>query len=139
GRPAGAGRVSPYRPFGDAAAPSPGARLLSVRNLQEAMTEGLQTEIVVGVGDFRIARAPSRFLATYGLGSCVGVLLYDWRRQAGALLNVMMPDSSVAPERAKRQPFAYVDTAIPKMFAAVAKAGISPKRTRCCVIGGAAM
>lgn len=103
------------------------------------MTETAQAEIVVGVGDFRIARAPSRFLATYGLGSCVAVLLYDWRTQAGALLHVMMPDSSVAPEKALRQPFAYVDTAVPGMFEAVAEFGISPKRTRCCLVGGAAM
>jgi chemotaxis protein CheD len=103
------------------------------------MTETAQAEIVVGVGDFRIARAPSRFLATYGLGSCVAVVFYDWRSQAGALLHVMMPDSSVAPEKALTQPFACVDTAVPRMFEEVAKAGISPKRTRCCVVGGAAM
>lgn len=103
------------------------------------MIEAALPEVVVGVGDFRVAAAPSRFLATYGLGSCVAVLLYDWRKQAGALLHVMMPDSSVAPEKARRQPFAYVDTAIPRMFRAAANHGISPKRTRCCVVGGAAM
>jgi chemotaxis protein CheD len=96
-------------------------------------------EVVVGVGDFRMASEPSRFLATYGLGSCVAVLLYDWRKQAGALLHVMMPDSSVAPEKALRQPFACVDTAMPKMFRALADSGVSPKRTRCCLVGGASM
>ena len=103
------------------------------------MMEASQPEAVVGVGDFRLAGAPWRFLATYGLGSCVAVLLYDWRKLAGALLHVMMPDSSVAPERARTQPFAYVDTAIPRMLRAVADYGISPKRTRCCLVGGAAM
>lgn len=103
------------------------------------MIEADQAEVVVGVGDFRVAGAPSRFLTTYGLGSCVAVLLYDWRKQSGALLHVMMPDSSVAPEKALMQPFAYVDTAIPRMFQAVADWGISPRRTRCCLVGGAAI
>ena len=103
------------------------------------MMEAVQPEVVVGVGDFRVAGAPSRFLTTYGLGSCVAVLLYDWRKQSGALLHVMMPDSSVAPEKALAQPFAYVDTAVPRMFKAIADCGISPKRTRCCLAGGASM
>jgi chemotaxis protein CheD len=98
-----------------------------------------QPEVVVGVGDFRLAGAPSRFLATYGLGSCVAVLFYDWRKLSGAMLHVMMPDSAVAPDKAITQPFAYVDTAIPRMFRALTEYGISSKRTRCCVAGGAAM
>jgi chemotaxis protein CheD len=109
-----------------------------MREAQKAIAEAAP-EVVVGVGDFRTASEPSRFLATYGLGSCVAVLLYDWRRRTGALLHVMMPDSSVAPEKALRQPFAYVDTAMPKMFKAIADSGGSPKRTRCCLVGGASM
>lgn len=103
------------------------------------MTEAAVREVVVGVGDFRMASAPSRFLSTYGLGSCVAVMLYDWRRRAGGLLHVMMPDSAVEPGKAQRQPFAYVDTAVPTMFRVLEEAGISPRRTRWCIAGGAAM
>ena len=79
--------------------------------------EAPQPEVVVGVGDFRLAGAPSRFLATYGLGSCVAVVFYDWRKQSGAMLHVMMPDSAVAPEKALTQQlggFPFVEVLDPR-------------------------
>ncbi len=96
-------------------------------------------EIVVGVGDFRVARAPSRYLATYGLGSCVAVVMFDWRLRAGALLHVMMPDSSIAPHKARKHPLAFIDIAVPRMIDAVKEIGMSPRRSTCCVVGGASM
>lgn len=96
-------------------------------------------EIVVGVGDLRVGRAPSRFLATYGLGSCVAVVLFDWRIRAGALLHVMMPDSSIAPHKARKHPLAFVDIAVPRMIESVGDIGMSVRRSTCCLVGGASM
>ena len=52
-------------------------------------------EVVVGVGDCRVATRPFGFIATYALGSCVGVVVYDWKSRVGGLLHAMLPDSSI--------------------------------------------
>ncbi len=34
-------------------------------------------QLIVGVGDMKVASDPSAVLATYSLGSCIGVAIYD--------------------------------------------------------------
>ena len=49
-------------------------------------------EVVVGMGDMKIARGDS-VLATYALGSCVGVCMYDDELGIGGMLHAMLPKS----------------------------------------------
>ena len=66
----------------------------------------------VGIGEFIVSQDVKDELKTYGLGSCVAVIVYDWRRQMGGLLHVAYPESSVNPERAKKQPGYLADTGV---------------------------
>ncbi|MGB9804281.1 chemotaxis protein CheD, partial [Desulfofundulus sp.] len=50
-------------------------------------------EIQVGIADYKIGKDPAR-LITLGLGSCVGVSLYDPVLKLGGLLHLMLPDST---------------------------------------------
>jgi len=102
-----------------------------------AMSPG--TEIVVGVGDCRIAAAPAVSIATYALGSCVAIVAWDWRVKVGGLLHAMLPDSSIDSKRAATDPACFVDTGITELLRRIEEKGGSPRRVRCCVAGGASM
>lgn len=69
-------------------------------------------QIKVSIADCRITQAPNS-LVTIGLGSCVGIALYDKNTKKGALLHIMLPDSSDFKDTAKWEKFA--DLAIPKI------------------------
>ena len=46
--------------------------------------------IVVGMADIKVAKAPD-ILTTLGLGSCIGITLYDEARKIGGMAHVMLP------------------------------------------------
>lgn len=96
-------------------------------------------EIVVGLGDCRIASVPECALSTYALGSCLAVIVYDWRLRTGGLLHVMLPDSAIDRARAENNPWMYVDTGVPLLFRGLEERGSSKNRVRCCIAGGASM
>lgn len=96
-------------------------------------------EIVVGVGDCKIAALPATTLSTYALGSCIAIVTYDWKQRIGGLLHVMLPDSSIDRNRTGSNPFMYVDTGVPALFQAMEELGCRKQRLRCCMAGGASM
>ncbi len=51
------------------------------------------TEILVGIGEYRIGKKPT-ILKAIGLGSCVGVAFYDPVLKIGGLAHVMLPGKS---------------------------------------------
>ena len=48
--------------------------------------------IKVGMADYKVGTAPST-LISYGLGSCIGLSIYDPSVKVGGLLHYMLPDS----------------------------------------------
>lgn len=69
--------------------------------------------INVGISDLNIAFAPD-VLATYALGSCVGICLYDQDRQLAGLAHIMLPWSKEASNPGDN-PFRYADTGITEL------------------------
>ncbi len=93
-------------------------------------------EIQVGIADLKVAREPGR-LITLGLGSCVGVSLYDPMMKVGGLLHVMLPDSTQFSNVNKLAKFA--DTGIPLMIQELQKMGARVNRMQAKLVGGAQM
>ena len=91
---------------------------------------------VVGVGEIGFSAGPGE-LVTYALGSCVAVVAWDPRVRAGGLWHAMLPDSSVNPERAGRQPGAFADRGAEPFMDGLRALGASPRRLRLWLIGGA--
>ena len=81
--------------------------------------------IKVGMADYKVGRSPST-LISYGLGSCIGVSLYDPIRKIGGLLHIMLPDSTQA--RASDNPAKFADTGIPLMINDVVALGATRAR-----------
>jgi chemotaxis protein CheD len=95
--------------------------------------------IVVGIGDlnFALARSGPGRLATYALGSCLGVCLHDPVAGVAGLLHVMLPSSSVDPARAATAPAMFVDSGVPLLFKESYRLGARKERLVVRVVGGA--
>lgn len=90
----------------------------------------------VGVAEYYVTHNP-RVLACFGLGSCVGVALYDAKKKIGGLAHVMLPDSKAMSKRGN--PGKYADTAIAAMVEKMEKLGSNRRDIRAKVAGGACM
>lgn len=70
-------------------------------------------EIKVGISDYKVSESPNK-LITLGLGSCVGIAIYDKKTRIGGLSHIMLPDSSLFTR--DNNPAKFADLAIPKMI-----------------------
>jgi chemotaxis protein CheD len=77
---------------------------------------------IVAVGDMKCGGGKD-VLVTYALGSCLGLMIYDPAVQVGGLLHAMLPLSKINPEKARTNPFMFVDTGVPELFRAVYNQG----------------
>ncbi len=94
-----------------------------------------RAEIRVGIAEGAIMRGPGR-LVTAGLGSCVGVVIYDAEARLAGLAHVMLPGS---PSPVTNVPQKYADTAIDWLVREMMRAGASRLRLRAKYAGGAQM
>jgi len=92
--------------------------------------------IQVGMADMKIARAPDR-LMTAGLGSCIGICIYDLNLKIASLAHIMLPYSGQAKNASNRAKFA--DTAIELVLEELDKNGASQSRLAAKIAGGAQM
>ncbi|MEW6181676.1 MAG: chemotaxis protein CheD [Bacillota bacterium] len=93
-------------------------------------------EIQVGIADYKVGREPV-VLITLGLGSCVGVALYDPRNKIGGLLHVMLPRMEDFGKEGKLAKFA--DRGIPVLLKEVLKFGADRRLIQAKIAGGAQM
>ncbi|MCR4610862.1 MAG: chemotaxis protein CheD [Lachnospiraceae bacterium] len=92
--------------------------------------------IKVGMADLNICRAPDS-LTTIGLGSCVGIALYDPALKVAGLAHIMLPDSTQIKNNSVIAKFA--DTGILKLYNDMVKAGSNKYRMVAKIAGGAKM
>ena len=90
------------------------------------------------MAELRVSRNPDDVLVTYALGSCLGVMLWDPIARVGGMLHVMLPESSLEPERARVSPAMFMDTGLPALFRACYAEGAVKQRMIVRVAGGAA-
>ncbi|MCL6558580.1 MAG: chemotaxis protein CheD [Firmicutes bacterium] len=93
-------------------------------------------ELQVGIAELKIAGQPTR-LITLGLGSCVGVTLYDPVARVGGLLHIMLPDSTQFNNVNK--PAKFADLGIPLLISEVCRSGGKVKNLQAKMAGGAQM
>lgn len=92
--------------------------------------------IRVGMADYKVGRAPATIIS-YGLGSCIGITLYDSVTKIGGLLHIMLPDSTQA--RSNENPAKFADTGMDIMLKDVLALGASRQRLVAKIAGGAQM
>ena len=95
--------------------------------------------VVVGVGDMAVSNNAQIVLSTYALGSCVGIVAYDPAMKVGGILHLMLPDSSISPQKAALQPAMFANTGLPLLFRALFGLKAHPSRLCLFVTGGASV
>ncbi|MDD6571024.1 MAG: chemotaxis protein CheD [Thermoflexaceae bacterium] len=92
--------------------------------------------IKVGMADLKICKYPDK-LTTLGLGSCVGIALYDSATKISGLAHIMLPDSTQIRNNSNIAKFA--DTGIVELIRQMTAAGASKSRLTAKIAGGAQM
>lgn len=69
--------------------------------------------IKVGMADLNVCKAPDG-LTTLGLGSCIGLTLYDPVTKIGGMVHYMLPDSTKVSNNSNKAKFA--DTGIEELL-----------------------
>jgi chemotaxis protein CheD len=94
---------------------------------------------VVGISDCKTAREADDTIVTYGLGSCVGLALFDPDTSTGGLLHVMLPDSRYCSASGEFNPHRYADTGFRSLLDQVCALGADKGRLCAKLVGGADM
>ncbi|ARD49318.1 chemotaxis protein CheD [Sporosarcina sp. P37] len=97
----------------------------------------VQTVVRVGIADMNIAKSPHT-IRTSGLGSCVGVVLYDSSKKISGMVHVMLPDSELG-KSTKLNVAKFADTGIHAMIELLKAEGVRPFSIKAKIAGGAQM
>ncbi|QHQ62097.1 chemotaxis protein CheD [Anaerocolumna sedimenticola] len=92
--------------------------------------------IKVGMADLNVCAAPEA-LTTLGLGSCVGIVLYDSSTKTAGMVHVMLPDSTKIKNNENVAKFA--DTGIDALIGKLISIGANRNRLIAKIAGGAQM
>ena len=91
--------------------------------------------IVVGMADLKVAKSPD-ILTTLGLGSCVGVTLYDKTRKIGGMAHCMLPTYKGFEGQNIAK---FADSAIIELINQLARLGVARNMLVAKIAGGAHM
>ena len=92
--------------------------------------------IRVGMADYKLCAPPDK-ISTLGLGSCMGVVIYDTKTKLCGMAHIMLPDSTKVSNNSNKAKFA--DTGIDELLKKVIAAGASKTRLVAKIAGGAKM
>jgi len=89
----------------------------------------------VGMADLIVVSSPAK-LITLGLGSCIGLVIFDSVAQIAGMAHIMLPESRGANVEKIGK---FADTAVPAVISEMIKKGASKTRMKAKIAGGAQM
>ncbi|SHH99623.1 chemotaxis protein CheD [Sporanaerobacter acetigenes] len=92
--------------------------------------------IKIGMADLNIAKTPG-LLTTLGLGSCVGIALFDKKNKIAGLVHIMLPSSEEIKNNSNKAKFA--DTGIELLLEKMINIGADKKNIKAKIAGGSQM
>jgi len=92
--------------------------------------------IKVGMADLNVCVSPNA-ITTLGLGSCVGIVLYDPVKKISGMVHIMLPDSTKILNNSNKAKFA--DTGIDVLIQTMIKIGADRRTLIAKIAGGAQM
>ena len=93
--------------------------------------------VKVGIAQMDVVKAPNT-IRTSGLGSCVGVILYDESKQIAGLIHVMLPDSNLGRTDVVNVA-KFADTGIKALIDLLKLEGVHAFKLKAKIAGGAQM
>lgn len=92
----------------------------------------------VGIADMKIVKSPNK-IKTLGLGSCVGVVLYDPMAKIAGMAHIMLPHSDFSRGEEPLNAFKFANTAIQELEKQLVELGASKINMKAKIAGGAQM
>jgi chemotaxis protein CheD len=96
----------------------------------------LDKDLIVGVGEYKIVSSPLELMCI-GLGSCVGIAIWDNRAEIGGLAHAMLPSYDEGKDKVNTSK--YADSATFLMVDEIVDMGASRSNLKAKVAGGAQM
>jgi len=95
--------------------------------------------VIVSVSDAKASKDPGSVIATFSLGSCIAVSVYDPAAAVGGMLHFQLPDSTIDAKRAKERPLMFADTGRQCLLREMESLGAQKRRLKIKLAGGAQM
>lgn len=89
----------------------------------------------IGMAEYKVSRDPEEILCILGLGSCVGLCLYDSVRKIGGMVHILLPERIGG----QNNPFKFAETAPLALLEEMSKEGALKKDVYAKISGGAMM
>lgn len=89
----------------------------------------------VGMAEYAVSRDSQEVLCILGLGSCIGLCLYDELKRIAGMVHILLPEQIPG----QNNPFKFADTAVPALLGEMEKAGARAKSLLAKISGGARM
>src|SRR5262245_58764352 len=96
-------------------------------------------QLTVNICDAQVSADPDVVLATYSLGSCIGLTLYDPKSRVGGMLHFQLPTSSMDTDRARQNPLMFADTGFAHLLDQMVTSGGEKRRLKVRMAGAAQM
>lgn len=91
--------------------------------------------VKIGISEMAVVQSPQK-IKTTGLGSCVGIVVYDKYREIGGMAHILLPSSELAKNESY-PPGKYADTAVVALIELLRKKGAANLKAK--MAGGAQM
>lgn len=93
--------------------------------------------LLVGMADLAVVQDQSAWLCTAPLGSCLAIAIFDPAARVAGVLNSILPEASIDPQRAATRPGMFLDSGLAALLEQAVRLGAKPERLVVCVAGGA--
>ena len=97
----------------------------------------LREVVRVGIADMNTVKEPMT-IRTSGLGSCVGIVLYDEAKKIAGLIHIMLPDSALG-KSGRLNVAKFADTGIYALMERLKEEGVRPMSLKAKIAGGSQM
>ncbi len=95
--------------------------------------------VPIGIGELKVTNVAGDILRSYGLGSCIGLVVLAPRQRTVGMLHVALPESKINLQLAKDQPGMFADTGIPFLLQEMERFGCSISDMVIKIAGGASV
>ena len=95
------------------------------------------SQLIVGIGDYKVSNGSEDIIKTYALGSCVAVIIYDKKLRIAGMIHIALPDSKIDQEKARNKPAYFADTGLSFLIEEMKKLGVLKENIWIKMVGGA--
>jgi len=95
--------------------------------------------VPIGIGEIKVSNLPGDVLRSYGLGSCIGLVVLAPKQRAVGMLHVALPESKINLQLAQEQPGMFADTGVPVLLQQMERFGCIPTDLVVKIAGGASV